>query len=123
MRIAAKWTNDCQGKKDFDGSIIRVSTRYWPRGGGFHVSVDGEWQGNDKRQQIVPSATASIVLCHGEPREGSPEGDYLTLIERHFNAETEDEVKSQVEIWTQAQFDRIAAAMKGEFAVAPKEGK
>jgi hypothetical protein len=30
-----KWRNDCQGKKDYDGRIVHVSSRYWPRGGGY----------------------------------------------------------------------------------------
>ena len=37
LLLSAKWTNDCQGKKDYDGPILEVSTRYWPRGGGFFV--------------------------------------------------------------------------------------
>lgn len=35
MKIDAKWTPDCQGKKDYDGQILSISTRYWPSGGGF----------------------------------------------------------------------------------------
>lgn len=26
----AAWTDDCQGKKNFDLNIVQLSTRYWP---------------------------------------------------------------------------------------------
>ena len=42
LKVSARWTNDCSGKKDFDGRIVDLSTRYWPRGGGFYTSVDGQ---------------------------------------------------------------------------------
>lgn len=115
MKLAANWTNDCQGKKDFDGSIVRISTRYWPRGGG--VSI---WDGRDFRtnsdQTIRPSATAAIVLCHGEPREGSPYGDYTDLAEREFSGDTFEEVAQQVEVWGQEQFDKIRNLLASAFA-------
>ena len=36
MQPYAMWTDDCQGKKDYDGNMVSISTRYWPgpSGGG-----------------------------------------------------------------------------------------
>ena len=42
MNVPAKWTDDCQGKKDYDGKILCLSTRYWPRGGGVTVHAPSE---------------------------------------------------------------------------------
>lgn len=116
MKLAAKWTNDCQGKKDYDGSIVRISTRYWPRGGGVSISTGGDFVTNGDKT-IRPSATATIVLCHGEPREGSPEGDYLDLAEQDFEGETYEEVSAAVEAWGQAQFDRTLSLLMGKIRV------
>ncbi len=55
MRLAAKWTNDCQGKKDYDGSIVRITTRYWPRGGGFTILRGGVAEEKDTRPDIRPA--------------------------------------------------------------------
>jgi len=45
-----KWTNDCQGKKDFDGPIVTLSSRYWPSGGGFSMLDTGTgWPANGYR--------------------------------------------------------------------------
>ena len=110
----AKWTNDCQGKKDYDGRLISISARYWPAGGGMHIydtahpelglheSVD---------TTIKPSANASIVLNFGEPDEYGY-GDYMDLCEQEFTADTEAEVKAQVEKWAQDKFDKIRELLK-----------
>lgn len=115
-QLAAKWTNDCQGKKDYDGSIIRVSTRYWPRGGGFDLIAGDSIEGNDSRPNIRPSACCSIVLCHDEPVEGQPNGQYIVLIEKDFEGESFDEVAASVEAWAQQQYERVVSAVRGEFS-------
>lgn len=106
LKPCAKWTPDCQGKWDFDGSILRVSTRYWPRGGGFSV-----WDGNNfltnVDQLIRPSAHSEIVLDHGEPNESNHCAEPITIADRKFEADTEAEVKATVEAWVKKQFDRI----------------
>jgi hypothetical protein len=114
----AKWTNDCQGKKDYDGRLIDISTRYWPAGGGFHMWDGHEFKSSaETRPHVRPSATASILLRHGEPDEyGS--GDYLTLAERDFEGETEADVKAQVEAWVAEQFRAIAALVARHYGVA-----
>ena len=93
----AKWTPDCQGKQDYDGRLISISTRYWPSGGGFHINdVQGFRLSTDSR--IKPSAHTSIHLNFGEPDEYGY-GDYRVLAEKEFTADTEAEVKVQVEAW------------------------
>lgn len=102
------WTDDCQGKKDFDGDILSLSTRYWPRGGGFHASfiVPGQpvvWEGNEARPEIKPSAHSSILLLGKE------------LVSKEFEAETEAEVKQQVEDWARAQIEPLRDLIKERY--------
>jgi hypothetical protein len=80
----AKWTPDCNGKQDFDGPLLTISTRYWPA-----------WKSSDNR----PSASAAIVVNHGIPHPEEEWADYSTLAEADFAADTETEVKAQVEAW------------------------
>ena len=108
LRLAAKWTNDCSGKKDYDSDIVSISTRYWPRGGGFLVLRDGEWEGNDARPEIKPSAACSVILTHGD-------GDYTDIARQEFEGETFAEVAVQIERWAQAQFERVVTAVRREF--------
>jgi hypothetical protein len=105
-----EWTPDCSGKWDYDGHIISISTRYWPAGGGFHVSNGGVFVDSAEIfPHIKPSAHARIVLrCAGYDES-------LDLIGKEFEAGTEAEVKAQVESWVQEQFERVAAAMQAEF--------
>ncbi|MGN6205960.1 hypothetical protein [Humibacter sp.] len=116
MRIPAKWTDDCQGKKDFDGTLVSISTRYWPRGGGFSMMYRDERGvtqfGTNTNRDIKPSANASIHLDYFDA-DGDPE--YQALAMEEFEAETEDEVKAQVEAWAATQYARVVAAMRREF--------
>jgi hypothetical protein len=105
MSIMADWTPDCQGKQDFDGPIIEVSTRYWPRGGGFSVLVDGQWQENADRPKIKPSAHCSILLRDSEAARDT------VLVDARFEGETEEEVKQAVERWANEQQQRIVLAV------------
>jgi hypothetical protein len=91
--LRAEWTNDCQGKKDFDGEIVTLSTRYWPRGGGFGLMVRNE-----------PSAKSSILL----------DGECVTSEE--FDGETFEDVAAQVEAWAKEQHAKIVAAIENLFA-------
>jgi hypothetical protein len=87
-----EWTDDCQGKKDYDGPLLSVSTRYWPPS----YSRDGQH-----------SASASILW-------GDPATEYTTIAEHEFFGDTLDEVKQFVEAWVAEQsrvmFDRIMRA-------------
>ena len=95
----AKWTDDCQGKKDFDGRLVSISTRYWPS----NYSKDGR-----------RSANASIVINHGEPDQYGF-ADYLTIAEQDFNGETEEEVKRQVERWVNERLQEIAGLLMSHY--------
>ena len=119
-KIAAKWTPDCSGKQDFDGRIISISTRYYPRGGGFMLmnrTEDGVTiEENEDRPEIKPSASAAIHLDFFKFYDGEdePDDDYIELVNADFEADTEEEVKAQVERWAQEQFEVIALAMQEE---------
>lgn len=115
-RINARWTDDCQGKKDFDGPIVDISTRYWPRGGGFHFSTGrGDFQSSaDAFPQVKPSAHSSIRILRRDEDGEYGEGD--DLLSASFEADTEDEVKAQVEAWAAEQYARIGRALRAEFA-------
>jgi len=91
LKPAARWTDDCQGKKDYDGRLLDISTRYWPG----RYRTDGR-----------PSASASILIRHGEPDEYGY-GNYTVWREAEFNGDTEQDVKRQVEEWVAAQFAEV----------------
>ena len=93
----AKWTDDCQGKKDYDGRLISISCRYYPGPEGPHALPYGP----------TPSAHAAIHLDCGEPNAGGY-GDYLTLTEKEFTGPDEADVKRQVEEWVKQKFDQIS---------------
>jgi hypothetical protein len=104
---AAEWTDDCQGKKDFDGDFVSVSTRYWP---GYYTVFNtarpdlGLHEIGDRR----PSAHSAIIIRVGT-------GSDITLTDRDFDGATEEEVKRAVEAWVDEQFARVVKAMKAEF--------
>lgn len=97
--VLAEWTHDCGGKQDYDADLVQLSTRYWPRGGGFLVLNNGVLEGNDARPEIKPAATASILI------QGK------RWISADFEGETESEVKAHVEKWASEQWVRIVAAL------------
>ena len=110
LHVPAGWTLDCQGKQDYDGNIVTISTRYWPRGGGFSTydNETGEWRGNEHRPDLWPSAHAALHLKY---RKAEGYDDYVILVEAEFEGETETEVKAQVERWVKSQYDKVAALM------------
>jgi len=97
-----EWTNDCQGKQDFDGEILTLSSRYWPQGGGYWAfdQATGKEASNEDRPEILPSATSSILLLGEE------------IASQDFKANTEAEVKAQVEAWARGQIERVIRIMK-----------
>lgn len=104
MELQAEWQLDCHGKQDYDANLVRLSTRYWPRGGGFaELTVDGRWLDNKARPSIPPSATATIYLQDERLTSASFEGD------------TESEVKAKVEAWAREQFAKVVSAMSAAF--------
>lgn len=107
LEPCAMWSNDCQGKKDFDGRLLSISTRYWPASPSapneFNTAT-GKW--TTAPYGAKPSAAASIVINHGAPDQYGF-GDYATLCEQKFEADTEQEVKALVEAWVKAECNRI----------------
>src|SRR5579859_2859822 len=107
LKVDATWTPDCSGKQDFYGPMVSVSTRYWPAGGGYYVSTgpgDFRLSANGK----PPSAHSSIVLDVADTY-------YVTLAEANFEAETESQVKAQVEHWVAEQLNIVARTMAKRF--------
>ena len=98
--VPAKWTDDCQGKKDFDGELVRLSTRYWP----------GSYQANG-----WPSAKAELhlVLPDAMAREGWQ--NWRTLVSAKFEAPTQEEVQRKVEEWAIVQYRRVDSALFFQF--------
>lgn len=112
-KIPATWTNDCNGKKDFDGALVTLSTRYWPRGGGF-LSYDtntGIWKDNEDRPEIRPSAHATIYL--GSATEFCDSA--IKLADQSFKGDTEEQVKAAVEQWATEQYARIGNSLLAAF--------
>jgi hypothetical protein len=108
VTLTAEWEDDCQGKKDFDCEIIGLSTRYWPRGGGFHVLAGGKFEGNEARPEIKPSAKAHIQI------------DGHSVLEKEFEGETFEDVAAQVEAWGKNQHAKIVAAVCAALGVEAK---
>jgi hypothetical protein len=102
LKLSATWTNDCQGKKDYDGDILSISTRYWP----------GSYQANR-----MVSALSQLVLRYGE---SGASGDYVVLARAEFEAGTFETLAPQVEQWAQEQMDRAVAALVVEFGPPSK---
>lgn len=119
---AARWTNDCQGKKDYDGNLVSISTRYWPRGGGFNILRDGVFKSTAETDpQIRPSAKTSIHINCNEPDENGLNSDYAELASIEFEADTEEEVKALVETWVAASYRRIVSTLLAEYGKADLE--
>lgn len=108
MRIDAEWTNDCSGKKDFDGPIVSISTRYWPANGGFYVLDKSGFNENQAEPGDKPSARACIVV-------NLSGGDSIEIVACDFEADTEEEVKSQVEKWADEKFKQVVSSVKSAF--------
>jgi hypothetical protein len=108
-----KWTPDCSGKWDYDYDLVRLSSRYWPQGGGFFIwdSSKGTFEGNEIRPEIKPSAMSSIVISN--PHD---DGFDDIAISCNFIGDTEQEVKTQVEIWAKGMMERVYSAIKKEFS-------
>lgn len=121
LRPRAAWTPDCQGKQDFDGPIISVSTRYWPGpGGGGPMVVETRPGRTPKITEGTygdsPSATSAIILRLGPKEEHDGGGDYMIWREQDFRAPTEAEVKALVEDWVHEMMVDIMTALGGRRA-------
>lgn len=118
MKLQAEWTDDCQGKKDYDGNILSISSRYWPRGGGFFaIHFQGgravQIEEDSDRPDILPSARSSLLLRYDEDES-------IELASQDFEAETQEEVQRQVETWAQQQMDRVVEILRQHFDIDPR---
>jgi hypothetical protein len=111
MKLEISWTDDCQGKKDYDGSIVAISTRYWPGNATVFDSSHPEL-GLHETPMGKPSALSSIALSDGYPNHN---GNTKSLISKKFEGETFAAVAAQVEAWAQEQMDRVESALLAEF--------
>lgn len=105
MQLEAEWTQDCCGKQDYDANLVQLSTRFWPRGGGYLMldTGTGVIEGNEARPAERPSAKAEILF------QGK------TIAEVDIEGETEEEVKARVEAWARLQFNRLFVALMLQF--------
>jgi len=99
MKIKIKWTDDCQGKKDYDGDIVFISSRYYPK----------DYQSNGK-----VSARSSVELSDGEEWHN---GETEELVSNVFEGDSFEEVSLKVEKWSEIQINRIYSALRAEFQV------
>lgn len=106
LPLNAEWRDDCQGKKDYDGEILRISTRYW---GSRDYRIVG---GNLTK----PSAKSSLMLSY-RANDELPTYDpgYINLVEQEFEAETEAEVKALVEAWAQQKMNEVVQLLMDKF--------
>lgn len=117
MKVDAGWEDDCSGKKNFDGSIVSISTRYWPRGGGFGFitnNIDGKVEiSHNVDNQIKPSAKSSVTIYwkSDESTDTPYDPGYYDITSKEFEAETEEEVKQAVELWANEQHKIITDAI------------
>lgn len=112
LKLGVEWTDDCQGKKNYDGDILSISSRYWPRGGGFGI-MTSEGVKHNHFQDIKPSATSSLVLS-------TEAGDFEIAL-KGFEGETEEEVKTMVEAWAQEQMNKVVELLRAGFAISPPQ--
>lgn len=92
LEPCAKWTDDCQGKKDYDGLLLVISTRYYP---------------SPYQENRLKSAHVAINIEHGEPDDNGY-GQYIEVVKAHFENDTEAAVKQRVENWVKLRFQEIA---------------
>ena len=117
LKPHAGWSNDCQGKQDYDGRLISLSTRYWPgpEGGGLMTiqRENGSVKVGTAPYGSQPSAHAMIILHLGPAKKNDGGGDFLIWSQADFTAITEVEVKAQVERWAADQMRAVVDKLGG----------
>lgn len=88
------WRHDCQGKQDYDGRLVEVSTRYWP------PNYDAA------RRHTAHSS----ILLGG-----------VAVVDEQFAGETIGECKRQVEQWVARQIQTVETALAAAFGPAASE--
>lgn len=93
-----EWTTGLEGHQDLHASLLRLSTRYYPRGGACGLQPG-----------VRPSARALIYWRW--------ENKYL--VKALFEAETEAAVKAQVESWARAVLTHLRSVIEKAIADGP----
>jgi hypothetical protein len=93
MKVPAEWSDDCGGKKNFDGDLVSVCVTCFPGGRGGSST-----------------ASASILLL-----QGNDEDDDVDLVRQEFTGQTQEEAQRQVEVWVQAKYEEIAKLLMDHF--------
>lgn len=96
-KLAAGWENDCQGKKNYDGNILGIDTRYWPSA----YDRDG-----------LVTAKSHLVLWH---TVDSINQEYEVLNEKEFKGATKEEVQKAVEYWAQTQMNEVLGLLRKRY--------
>jgi hypothetical protein len=117
IKLDAEWTNDCQGKKDYNGHILSISTRYWPAGGGLTLihNEGGKITIQEGIEGVRPLARSALVI-HDKNSE-----DYIVLATMEFEGDSSEDVARKVEQWAQEQMDRATGALFLAFPLAASE--
>lgn len=87
-----EWTHDCQGKMDYDGTLVYVTSRTYPR---FYHAGDGPHHGKTL-------ATGSSTFMIG----------YTEVLSKEFHAETQEEVNAAITVWVREHLGKIEAAVR-----------
>ena len=118
MKTTAKWTDDCCGKKDFDGEMLTVSSRYWPKGGsGMMFDTSNPTEGLRSYDDGSPCSANSKILFHYTKENGDQ--DYVVVAETgdYVTGASLEEVQAKIETWVQKTTDRILRALTKEFGI------
>jgi hypothetical protein len=120
LKLDANWTDDCQGKKDYDGPILWLSTRYWPPDGGMLIFNTNEPEKLLHPPEMpegglpgYPCARSSLVI-RGFDYDSNGRGIELAD-SGYIYGESFEEIAAKVEAWAQEQMDKAVAALKREF--------
>jgi hypothetical protein len=110
MKLDISWTDAPAGRKNYDGNLLVVSTRYKPSRPGWTPLDNGEWIDTGL---MKPCAHVALWIQNGAERDGyADEG----LAEAYFEGDSFEDVKRQVEEWAQAQADKVYAAVRAAFS-------
>lgn len=89
MKLGIKWTDDCQGKKDYDGDIVCISTRYWPP---------------SREYGHKHTATCCVMIGDGYPNFNHHS---MIIADKEFEGDSFEEIREQVEVWAQKQASHV----------------
>lgn len=118
MKTTAKLTDDCCGKKDFDGEMLSVSSRYWPKGGSaLAFDTSNPSAGLHHYDDGSACSANSKILFHYKKENGDQ--DYVVVAESgdYITGDSLEEVQAKIESWVQKTTDRIFRALTKEFGI------